>query len=78
VIIYKNKAKSFSGYGAVLRNSDNWDSGAFRRGCTRLLGLFPGDSALPFRTYFMMRGMHSSHPEQVAQPEVNKIEHRPK
>ena len=31
----------------------------------------------PLGHIFMMRGMHSSHEEQVAQAEVNEIEHRP-
>lgn len=31
----------------------------------------------PLGHIFMMRGMHSSHAEQVAQPEVNEIEHKP-
>jgi len=30
----------------------------------------------PLGHIFMMRGMHSSHTEQVAQPEVNKIEQK--
>ena len=32
----------------------------------------------PLGHILMMRGMHSSHAEQVAQPEVNEIEHRPR
>lgn len=31
----------------------------------------------PLGHIFMMRGMHSSHAEQVAQPEVNEIEPGP-
>jgi hypothetical protein len=31
----------------------------------------------PLGHIFMMRGMHSSHTEQVAPPEVNKIEQKP-
>ena len=31
----------------------------------------------PLGHIFMMRGMHSSHAEHVAQPEVNEIEHKP-
>jgi cytochrome b561 len=31
----------------------------------------------PLGHIFMMRGMHSSHAEPVARPEVNKIEHKP-
>jgi hypothetical protein len=31
----------------------------------------------PLGHIFMMRGMHSSHAEQVAQPEVNEIVHKP-
>jgi len=31
----------------------------------------------PLGHIFMMRGMHSSHAEQVARTEVNKIEHKP-
>jgi len=32
----------------------------------------------PLGHIFMMRGMHSSHAEQVAHPEVNDIEHKPR
>jgi len=31
----------------------------------------------PLGHIFMMRGMHSSHAEQVGKPEVNEIEHKP-
>jgi len=31
----------------------------------------------PLGHIFMMRGMHSSHIEQTAQPDVNEIEHKP-
>jgi cytochrome b561 len=31
----------------------------------------------PLGHIFMMRGMHSSHAEPVARPEVNEIEHNP-
>ena len=31
----------------------------------------------PLGHIFVMRGMHSSHTEPVAQPEVNEIENRP-
>jgi len=31
----------------------------------------------PLGHIFMMRGMHSSHAEQVAQPEVKEIVHKP-
>ena len=31
----------------------------------------------PLGHIFMMRGMHSSHAEQTAQPEVNEIEPKP-
>ena len=32
----------------------------------------------PLGHIFMMRGMHSSHAKQVAQPEVNDIEYKPR
>lgn len=32
----------------------------------------------PLGHIFMMRGMHSSHTEQIAQPEANEIELKPK
>lgn len=31
----------------------------------------------PLGHILMMRGMHSSHAEQVVQPEINEIEHKP-
>lgn len=31
----------------------------------------------PLGHIFMMRGMHSSHAEQVVQPEIDEIEHKP-
>ncbi len=33
--------------------------------------------ACPLGHIFMMRGMHASHAEQAAPPEVNEVEHKP-